>query len=323
MNRKNKVLSIFILVVIVFTLYFSATSSGAVAPDILELTKGSYVKGELLFANTSLTNHLLANMEIKVEDIMNIADISLDAVQISVAYDIVEPDFLDNALHTFKYSSLILMNNRTYLIPIVELTMSNSSYSAGISLLGQTTLSGLTDINNAVVTINGQDYIVDDVDISHPKFVEIFTVVDKLLDFESIFDTYFVQTVFAISPQVFAADSINFHPSSGTVMTINNITISVGVSINSILVSYSDSFAFGFDDVDEVDVFYDSKTGLLIKSTESDTASDSHKSFVPSEVSIKEDDSGLPTGWLPYPIISILSGFVTAGLLVIFIRKKK
>ena len=96
-----------------------------------------------------------------------------------------------------------------------------------------------------------------------------------------------------------------------TVITSN------GVSYDTIHVKYDDTFTFALDDLDEVDVYYEAKTGLLIRSIEKDTASDSQLEFLPSEVKIAR------AGLIPFPITGIIVGFVAIGLIAVFIRKKK
>ncbi|MCG3217146.1 MAG: hypothetical protein KAS63_10490 [Candidatus Heimdallarchaeota archaeon] len=98
---------------------------------------------------------------------------------------------------------------------------------------------------------------------------------------------------------------------------IPSVTASDGNSYDTIHVKYDDSFVLGFDDVDEVDVFYDAQTGLILRSIEKDTASNSQVEFLPSEVVIKR------AGLIPFPFTGVIVSFVTIGLIAVFIRKRK
>ncbi len=318
MNRKNKVLTIFMLGVLISSIYFSALTKGAVAPDLLELTKDSYVKGKLLFTNTSVADHVVADIEIQVVNIVNFTDLSMNMVQIRILYDIADNEFLglDEVDH-LDYTSLVLESNRTVAFPVVEFTMSNSSYYAKASLLDETTVDDVTNFNNTKVTIDGTTYRFGDVDVNDTKYDEIAEIMAGMLLFNLALGLVFVQTVFAISPQTNVADTINFNPSMGSVIDKPAIITSLGDSYNTIHVKYDNTFTFGLDDVGEVETFYEAKTGLLIRSIEKDTASDTSLEFLPSEVNIAR------AGLIPYPITGIVVGFIAIGLIAVFIQKKK
>jgi hypothetical protein len=87
-------------------------------------------------------------------------------------------------------------------------------------------------------------------------------------------------------------------------------------SHEAIHVEYADTFTFSFDDVDEVDAFYESKSGLLIKSIETDTASDAHFEFSATEINIK-------ASLIPFPFFGVIIGLIAIGLSAVYIRKKR
>jgi len=304
--------------VIISSVYFSALTKGAVAPDLLEITKDSYVKGKLLYTNSSVADHLVSNNEITVVNIVNFTDIALNMIQIRVSYDVVDPEFLDmEGITHMDYTSLVLESNRTLAFPVVELTMSNSSFSAKASLLDETTVDGVTNLNNTKVTIDGTTYLFGDVDVNHTKYDEIIEIMLGLVFFNLALALEFEYTIFAISPQANVADTINFSPSDGSVIDKPAVITSLGDSYDTIHVSYDDTFTLGLDDVDEVEAFYDAKTGLLLRFIEKDTASSSQLEFQPSEVSIAR------AGLIPFPFTGIIVGFLAIGLIAVFIKKKK
>ena len=319
MNRKNKVLTIFILGVLISSVYFSALTKGAVAPDLLELTKDSYVKGKLLFTNSTHSDLLAANNEITVVNIVNFTDIALNMIQIRVSYDVVNDELLDmEGIDHMHYTSLVLENNRTIGLPVVEYAISNSTYSMSASLLDETTVDGLMNFNNTKVTIDGTTYIAGDVDSSHVKYDEVSEIMLGFIFFNIGIGYEFNYTIYGISPQANVGDVINFGPPRlGSVIDKPAVITSNGDSYDTIHVKYDDTFTFALDDLDEVDVYYEAKTGLIIRSIEKDTASSSQLEFQPSEINIAR------AGLIPFPITSIIVGFLAIGLIAVFIRKRK
>ena len=85
---------------------------------------------------------------------------------------------------------------------------------------------------------------------------------------------------------------------------------------DAIHVEYEDTFTYSFDDVDEIDVYYETKTGLLIRSIETDTGSDSQFEFTATEININ-------ASLIPFPFAGVIVGLVAIGLTAIYIRKKK
>ena len=127
--------------------------------------------------------------------------------------------------------------------------------------------------------------------------------------YNAVLLTYQQYTPYAINTVANVADTVNFVPLDGRVDELEPITTTQGDSIDCINVEYDNTATFGLDDVDEVDTHYEAKTGLLIRSLENDTVSNTQMEFQPIEVVIK-------TSFLPFPIAGVIVSIVAIGLVV-------
>lgn len=306
------------LSLLIFTLLLSSYTQGLVAPDQLEVTVGSYVKGKMLFSNTTHSDHHTANVEISVVDIFNATDISLNIVAISVTTEILDSDAFDmGPFTTFSYTSLIFEHNRTTILGVAQLLLSNSTYSAEMSILHKKKFSEFTNFNNSRITIDSYIITFGDLSVADPKYEEVNGLMLMVLILNYGLLMEFPYTILAISPQANVGDTINFELADGSVQGKPAITTPDGSSYDTIHVEYSNAFVVGFDDVDEVEVYYDAKTGFVLRSVEKDTASNSQFEFVPQEIKIAK------SGLLPFPFLEVLIAVTVFGIITIIYRKRK
>ncbi len=319
MNRRVKIITIFVLGLLVFSLYFSAFSQAVLVSDQLVLKAGSNVKGKYLFSNTTVSDLEIAELILKVDRIFTDNATTFSFVQITTTLEVVagqeNPIGLEN-ITLFSYTSIIFEHNRTTLLPAARLYMSNSTYSLEVSVLYLDGIDEMQDFNNANVTYEGSSYIFKDVDPLDPIYGDLFFAVllAAMVNVDMLNSQLY--TPYAINPSANSADTIHYDPTNGVVKGTATMLTSDGNSHDAIHVEYANTFTFGFDDVDEVDAYYETKTGLLIRSIEKDTASDAHFEFVASEIDIQ-------AGLLPFPFLGVVIGIIAIGLTAIFIRKRK
>jgi hypothetical protein len=127
---------------------------------------------------------------------------------------------------------------------------------------------------------------------------------------------YHAYTPYAINPDANVGDEIHYQPSNGDVDSDGTLSVSSGNNYDILKVIYGDSFTFLVDDVDEVDAFYEKRTGLLIRSIEKDTSSGSQFEFSPYEVVIK-------ASLIPFPFLGVIIGIIVIGISFIFRKQKK
>ncbi len=318
MKRKTKTISILILNLLLLSLLLSNYTQGLVAPDQLEVTVGSYVKGKMLFSNTTHSDVHTANIEISVDDIFNATDISLNIVAISVTTELLDPNVFDIApFTTFTYTSLIFEHNRTTLLGVAKLILSNSTYTTEMTLLHKTKFSEFTDLDNAQINIGSYSIKYGDLDVADPKYDEVNILMNKASTIDTAILNEFPYTILAISPKANVGDTINFETVDGTVSNNPTINTPDGTSYDAIQVEYSNTFVVGFDDVGEVEVYYDATTGFILRSIEKDTASNSQYEFAPQEIKIAK------SGLLPFPFIEVLMAVTVFSIILVVFRKRK
>lgn len=324
MNRKRMFLTIFIMGFLVSSILVSDLTKAIVASDKLELEVGNSVEGKLLYTNSTVTDELANYPSLIVEDIFTLTDVSLDVVQIK--YDIAVPatgtDPLDMGdITDFEMTQLILVDNRTTILPAARLYMGNTTDNYEMTLLGATTYDELTDFNRTKITFaNGSSYIWEDY-YGASIATEIGGLMFIFLLLNYGFMIQWMYTILAISPTANVGDNINYYNTYtdttdlGEVIDKPAVTTSTGDSYDSIHVKYEYTSVFGYWDAPEVHAYYEAKSGLLIRIIEKDGTE--QYEFVPGDVNI----GGI--GFTPYSTIGILVSLLSVGTLVIYLRKRK
>lgn len=320
MNKKTQILTILMLGFLVASIYFSALSQAIVASDVLELNAGSYVKGKLLYSNTTHSDVLGAYSNITVDDVYNCTTYNVRLVEITVNYAIesVEGDVLGFGIFdTLSYTSLIFADNRSYVLPVARLLLANDTFSGELTVLHSQAIDDMQVQNDTRIIIDGTTYKYGDIYPGHPKEDIVNDMFISWALMNLAFALYFTHTPLAISPTANVGDTITFYPSDGNVIDLPAVTTSLGKSYDTIHVGYPTTFILAFGAYDDVDCFYEASSGLLIRSLEKDTLTGEQLEFQPIEVKIKK------SGLLPFPFVGVVVSIIAIGLVVVFIRKKK
>jgi hypothetical protein len=325
MNRKRMFLTIFIMGFLVSSILVSDLSKAIVASDKLVLEVGNSVEGKLLYTNASVSDELANYPSLIVEDIFTLTDVSLEVIQIK--YDIAVPatgtDPLDmGEITDFEMTQLILKDNRTTLLPAARLYLGNSTDNYEMTLLGVTTYDELTDFNRTKITFaNGSSYIWEDY-YGASIATEIGGLMFIFMLLNLGFAIQWTYTLLAISPTANVGDNINYYNTYtddfdlGEVIDKPAVTTTDGDSFDTIHVHYVNTSVFGFWDAPDVHAYYEASTGLLIRIVEKDGVE--QYEFVPGTV-----DIGGGIGFTPYSTIGIIVSILSAGILVLYIRRKK
>jgi len=327
MNEKFKFLSLIILSNLLLSLCFSNFTIANVSPDQLELTKGSTVNGKVFFDNDTVSGQYLYDSSLVVEDIFNLPDINLNAVQLKISLSdpsrTMDPLGL-GILDTFEITSLIFEHNRTTFLPAARMFMKNGSSSVEISILGHgyEDYSEFINLKNVYVTFEDEtSYKYGNILPGAAAYPDVKNYVTIYSFFNQGPDRYYKWTLWAISPKVSVEDEINYYNSYtnlnslGTVLNIASIVSSKGDSFNAIYVQYTGTSLYGPWDASYVNAYYDTRTGLLLKVVETSGGKLKYY-FIPDEVSIKGKSL------VPFPFVEVIINLVLVGLIVSLLKKK-
>ncbi|NPD88855.1 MAG: hypothetical protein HGN29_09020 [Asgard group archaeon] len=318
MNKRVKISTVFILGLLIASMNFSAFSQAVVVSNQLSLKADSYVKGKYLYSNTSVFDLELADITINIDKIFDDVGTTFTFVQITTTMEVAtgqeNPLGLED-ITTFSYTSLIFEHNRTTFLPAARILASNASFSLEISVIYLDTIGEMMEQNNTKITIDGSSYIFGDVDSLSPIYIDVLYYLLFFIYFNDDLLDYHKYTPFAINPDANVGDTIRYVPTNGLVEAEGSL-LTNGNSYDILHVRYDNTFAFLMDDVDEIEVYYESKTGLLIRSIEKDTSSDSQFELSPYEIEIKASS-------IPFPFFGAIISLVAIGITIVFLRKKK
>jgi len=317
--KKRLFVTFFVLGFFISSIFISDLSQGLIAPDELKLTKGSYVKGNYLYTNDTHTDVLIWKNEVIVEDIFKPRDSPYNLIQLKVSYNYsedVEFSFFE-AMTTVEWTQLIFEHNRTTLLFAGRIFLSNSTWSLEISTLYLDTIAGLTNESNVKITyINGTSYIIGEVDPLDPRYPELESTADYWKTFNQDIKSLFPWTIFAISPKAEIDNEINFKDNPGKVVDKPSINVSTE-PYDTIHVAYNDSFTFSFEMLDEVEVYYEATTGLLLSSYENQPGYNLTLRFVPYEINIKTSNAVVGI------VVGVVLGVAAISAIIVYFKKKK
>ncbi len=316
MKRKNIILALAVLGLFITSIYVADVTKAVLATDQLDLIVGTYTKGKLLYTNSTVTDYLVSNIDVTVEDTFVTSDTADSIFLVRVAYERVA---FDTALVDFgEYTKLeslhtIAKVNRTDL-PCGELYIGNSTFGARMSTLHNTTAYGLYQTDNVKVTFdNGTEYIFGDI-VSPALEAEVGQYVLAWLLFNALADITWQWTFLAITNTANVADDISYDPAYGTVIDKPALITSAGKSYDTIHVEYAvPTYGFGLYTTTSLDVFYDARTGLILKSIE--TFGSEKAEFIPVEV---KNVKGIP-----FSTTAIVAALTVLSTLALIVRKRK
>ena len=323
MNQHTKYLATFLLALLITSTYLTDRAKALVASDQLQLKVGSYVEGAVYYSNSTVSDELLYNLRITIEKIVNATDVNKNVVffNYSMSFSEYNPDFGIETPTTFEWTSLVFEHNRTTILPAARMYLANSTFSIEISLLEGNSIEDWTNLNNSIITFgNGTSYRYDNMSPDDFGYTEICTwmVIFAFLNFALFIYNKWI--MYAISPTVNIGDKINYYnldsdkDDYGTVIDKPSIKDTNGNQHPAIHVKYAYTGIVALDEMAEVNAYYDEKTGLLIRSIETD-GTETYE-FAPAVVKIK-------TGLLPLPFASLILGLMTAALVTVVIRRKR
>ncbi|MCE7740230.1 MAG: hypothetical protein KAU62_15550 [Candidatus Heimdallarchaeota archaeon] len=317
MNRKKTILTLVVLGLFITSIYVADVSKAVLVSDQLDLVVGTYVNGKLLYTNSTLTDHLLGYIDITVEDAFVATDTGDSLFKVKVAYDISthNTDYLDfGDFNSIEMTHVIVKTNRTDILPSGTLYMGNDTFGVTMTTLHNTTVVGMMDIDNLKITFNnGTEYIYGDV-VSSPLLSALGEYAFGWAIFNGIFATYWDWTFLAISPLANVGDTVSYDPDLGIVLDKPAVITSTGASFDTIHVEYLvATYGLAFDITTALEVFYDAKTGLILKTIE--TYGSDKVEFIPGEV---KNVVGIP-----FSTTAIIAALTVLSTLALIVRKRR
>ncbi len=317
--KKKTILSFLILGFLVISIFTSDLSKGALASDQLEINKGSYVKGNYLITNNTHTNEFIWNVDIEIEKSVKPKGSKNKLNQIKISqYNFTNDEMSPvEGMDRFERTQLVFDHNRTTLLLAARIFVSNSTYSVEISTLHHSNIVDILNETKARITYgNGTVFDFEDVSLIDPEYSELSSLVSFWIYYNTFMLSERPWTIHAISPKAQIGDTITFDEAFGNVVdTPELLFLNLG-TYNTLHVEYVNTTCFFAELFLEVEVYYESKTGLMIRSVEDYPPANTSLLFIPTEIKITSNILPLVLG------ISI-SVVVVAGVLVVYIKKRK
>jgi hypothetical protein len=316
MNRKNTFLTLAILGLFVTSIYAADVSRAVLVTDQIDLVVGTYVNGKLLFTNSTINDHLIAYINIEVEDAFATTDSSDSLFKVKVIYTIDDTSlFSIGDFDVIEMTHVIAKINRTDILPAGRLYLGNATFGVTMTTLYNTTAVGMLDWENTLkITFNnGTEYFYDEV--TSPA---LQLALDEYVFAWAIFNLgladYWTWTFLAISPTANTGDDVSYEPAFGEVLGKPALLLATGKSYDSIQVLYNvPTWGFVFGGANALEVFYDAKTGLIMKTIE--TLGADKAEFIPTEI---KNVKGIP-----FSTTAIIAAITVLSTLALIVRKRR
>lgn len=315
--KRKALISTVLLGVLITSILTADLSKGLLASDQLALNNGAYVEGKLFYTNTTVTDALVGYPTIKIENIFTPSDITDKVIQILFSVDLTSGTvpylgMIENE-EKIEFTHLVFYDNRTT-FAMGRWYLQNATESIEISLLDQTTYSGLTNLNKTKITYkNGTTYIYENVLPSDAVYPEIADYMQGFAIINWGFSMVYAWTLFGITPTANVGDNINHIDFLGDVIDKPAVVTSEGESYDTIHVLYQDNSLFGWWEAPELHIYYEASTGLLLRVVETDNVKTWE--FVPGVVKL--------TAGIPFSTVGIVLGIAAIGLIAYYNKKKK
>lgn len=290
------------------------------APDELELQEGTYVKGRYY---KDANNETVATVTLTVSKIWNITS-SLDAIAIEqkMEYPSGSTDiFFGSTYSTVIMTELVWKHNRTVIYPAAKLKLVNSSDTIEATILDNPDYESMMDTNNLKIVLkDGTSYRIGDIDSSIPDYSKVLGMAFAWAIINAVLLIGYTYTWLAISPETEDTQTINYRNGTASVEDISSFTVG-GKKYSTIHLQQSKkkvTSGFFSNYFNEVDAYYETKTGFLIKWKEKDYDTDELYIFEPSEIEIKAS----LIGNIDFSIYGALIAFAVISFAV-FVRKRR
>ncbi|UJG44014.1 MAG: hypothetical protein K9W46_02250 [Candidatus Heimdallarchaeum endolithica] len=317
---KKKYFSFFIIAIFIASILNSVSILAETAPDELELKEGTYVKGRYY---TDADNETISTITLSVTKIWNITN-SLDVIAIEqkMEYPSGSTDiFFGSTYSTIIMTELVWKHNRTVIYPAAKLKLVNSSDTIEATILDNPDYESMMDVDNLKVVLkDGTSYRIGEIDNSNPDYSKVIGMAFAWAIINAMLIIGYTYTWLAISPDTEDTQTVNYRNGTASVEDISSFTVG-GKKYSTVHLQQSKKkvtsgiFSNYFN---EVDAYYETKTGFLIKWKEKDYDTDELYIFEPSEIEIKAS----LIGNIDFSIYGALVAFAVLSFAVVA-RKKK
>lgn len=315
MKRYNKILACFCVVFLLSSL----TVRSETAPNLLELTEGTIIIGEIYH------NEIWGDWNFSIDKIWH--DPFFDEDIVELTRDFIHDSPYNPTVNVSREiaTSLIVKDNRTVYLPFVSYYVETIDYNITI-FLNYTTDLNMTE-DDLMVTYNGTTYIFNDID---PGAL-IYANVSYWFMTWAIGNAFELDlmplTKYAISPQATIGQEIEFGNYTGEVMGFKEYYISETEYFEVIEVYHNETVVnidiFGTDDpytIGETTLLYEKNTGIVLHWLEYNSSADKYYYYNATEV-IGLNPIVIPEFAVPF-IVAISSILIAIPILIVR-RKKK
>lgn len=314
MKRYNKFLACFCVVFLLSSL----TVRSETAPNLLELTEGTVIIGEVFH------NDIFGNWNFSIDKIWYDSFLDEDIVELTRDF-IHEPPY-DPIVNVSREiaTSLILKDNRTAILPVASYYVETVDYNITV-FLNYTIDLNITE-DDLMITYNGTTYIFNDIDPGE-LFYDIVSYWMMTWATANVFELQLMPlTKYAISPQATIGQEIEYGQYNGSVVGFTEYYISETEYFEVIEVHHDESIViiniFGTDDpytIGESTLLYEKNTGIVVHWLEYNSTSDKYYYYNATEV-IGINPIVIPEFSVPF--IAVLSSILIA-IPILIVRRRK
>lgn len=314
MKRYNKILTCFFVVFLLSSL----TVRSEIAPNLLELTEGTVIIGEIY------QNDVLGELNFSIDRIWH--DPFLDEDMVEFTRDFIHTPPYDPIVNVKReiVTSLVVNDNRTVFLPVSSYYVETIDYNMTIFLNYTTDLNVIED--DLMVTYNGTTYIYNDIDPGEP-FYDNVSYWMLTWAIANVFELQLMPlTKYAISPQATIGQEIEYGQYNGSVVGFTEYYISETEYFEVIEVHHDESIViiniFGTDDpytIGESTLLYEKNTGIVVHWLEYNSTSDKYYYYNATEV-IGINPIVIPEFSVPF--IAVLSSILIA-IPILIVRRRK
>lgn len=315
MKRYNKILTCFFVVFLLSSL----TVRSETAPNLLELTEGTLVIGDIY------QNDIFGELNFSIDRIFHDSFTDEDIVELT--RDFIHTPPYDPVVNVSReiVTSLVVNDNRTVLLPAASYYVEYDDENITV-FLDYTDDLNITE-DDLKVTYNGTTYTYYEID---PES-QLYSNVSYWVFTWAIGNAFELQmmplTNYAISPQATIGQEIEYGQYNGSVVGFTEYYISETEYFDAIEVHHDEVIViiniFGTDEpytIGEATLLYEKNTGIILHWLEYNSTADKYYYYNATEV-IGINPIVIPEFSIPF--IAVLSSILIAIPILIGRRKKK